>query len=105
MLIILILGGRIPLNLHLGAVGREVEHADHACAAHIRIHALWVDEHLCYNVAVVALGLESYNVIAGVMSAEDEKAFYGELMERVKTSRRKENVTSTVADTADTFNS
>ena len=39
------------------------------------------------------------------LSAEDEQAFYGELMERVKTSRRKENVTSTVADTADTFNS
>ena len=39
------------------------------------------------------------------LSAEDEKSFYGELMERVKTSRRKENVTSAVADTSDTFNS
>ena len=38
------------------------------------------------------------------LSAEDEKAFYDELMERVKTSRRKDNVVSSVADTASSYN-
>jgi hypothetical protein len=34
----------------------------------------------------------------------DEKAFYDHLMERVKTSRRKENVVSVVSDTDGSFN-
>ena len=38
------------------------------------------------------------------LSAEDEKAFYEELMARVKTSRRKENVVSSVADTSSSYN-
>ena len=38
------------------------------------------------------------------LSAEDEKAFYDELMARVKTSRRKENVVSSVADTSSSYN-
>ena len=38
------------------------------------------------------------------LSAEDEKAFYDELMERVKTSRRKENVVASVADTSSSYN-
>lgn len=35
----------------------------------------------------------------------DEDLFYDELMKRVKTSRRKENVTSVYADTSNTYNS
>ena len=38
------------------------------------------------------------------LSAEDEKEFYKELMERVKTSRRKENVVSSVTDTSSSYN-
>ena len=38
------------------------------------------------------------------LSAEDEKAFYDELMERVKTSRRKENIVASVADTSSSYN-
>ena len=38
------------------------------------------------------------------LSAEDEKAFYNELMERVKTSKRKENVVSVVSDTSSSYN-
>ena len=38
------------------------------------------------------------------LSEEDEKEFYKELMERVKTSRRKENVVSSVADTSSSYN-
>ena len=38
------------------------------------------------------------------LSAEDEQAFYDELMARVKTSRRKENVVSVVADTSGSYN-
>ncbi len=38
------------------------------------------------------------------LSAEDEQAFYDELMARVKTSRRKENVVSSVADTSSSYN-
>ena len=38
------------------------------------------------------------------LSEADEKEFYKELMERVKTSRRKENVVSTVADTSSSYN-
>ena len=38
------------------------------------------------------------------LSAEDEQAFYDELMARVKTSRRKENVVSAVADTSGSYN-
>ena len=43
--------------------------------------------------------------IALPLSHEDEVAFHAELMERVKTSRRKENVTSVFADAAGTYNS
>lgn len=39
------------------------------------------------------------------LSHEDEVAFHEELMERVKTSRRKENTVSVIADTASTYNS
>ena len=35
----------------------------------------------------------------------DEDLFYRELMERVKTSRRKENVNEVTADTSNTYNS
>ena len=38
------------------------------------------------------------------LSDADEKAFYDELMARVKTSRRKENVVSSVADTSSSYN-
>ena len=38
------------------------------------------------------------------LSAEDEKAFYGELMERVKTSRHKENTVSVISDTSSSYN-
>ena len=38
------------------------------------------------------------------LSAEDEKTFYNELMERVKTSKRKENVVSVVSDTSSSYN-
>jgi predicted dehydrogenase len=38
------------------------------------------------------------------LTHEDEVAFYDELMAKVKTSRRKENVVSTVADTSATYN-
>ena len=38
------------------------------------------------------------------LSEADEKAFYDELMARVKTSRRKENVVSSVADTSSSYN-
>ena len=38
------------------------------------------------------------------LSAEDEQAFYGELMERVKNSRRKENTVSVISDTSSSYN-
>ncbi len=38
------------------------------------------------------------------LSHEDEVAFYDELMAKVKTSRRKENVSATVADTSGSYN-
>ena len=38
------------------------------------------------------------------LSAEDEQTFYEELMARVKTSRRKENVNSVVADASGSYN-
>ena len=38
------------------------------------------------------------------LSHEDEVAFYDELMAKIKTSRRKENVTATVADTSGSYN-
>ena len=38
------------------------------------------------------------------LSAEDEKAFYDELMERAKNSRNKTNVVSAVADTSGSYN-
>ena len=38
------------------------------------------------------------------LSHEDEVAFYDELMARVKTSRRKENVTATISDTSGSYN-
>ena len=38
------------------------------------------------------------------LSAEDEKAFYDELMERVKTSRHKENTVSVISDTSSSYN-
>ena len=38
------------------------------------------------------------------ISEEDEKAFYAELMERVKTSRRKEATATVISDTSSSYN-
>ena len=94
---------------------REVEH-DHTGTGHSGVLNAWAGA-ILRGEPLIARGEEGINglTISNAMHLSawtgkevelpiDEEQFYELLMERVKTSRRKENVTGVISDLSNTYN-